>query len=83
MSNVFKSVVNDEPLPSNPIQYPTVKNNKTICRIANAPIVEHKNKWESAGNIRRQIVGVTLLPFSGLGAIVSLRTGQDSNRNIY
>jgi len=83
MSKVFKTVVYDQPTPSNATQYPTIQNNKTICRIANAPTIEQRNKSESAGNVKGQIVGMTLLPFPGLGAIVSLETRADNNRNIY
>jgi len=83
MSNIFKSVVYDQLPPSNLTQYPIVRHIKTIHQIANVPTTEQKNKWESVGNIRGQIVGMSLLPFSGLGAIVSLETGQDSNKNMY
>jgi hypothetical protein len=83
MSKVFQTVVYDQPTPKNPDAYPTVRNNRTIRRIANAPTTEQRNKWESAANVRGQIVGVTLLPFPGLGAIVALETGTDTNKNIY
>ena len=63
--------------------YPTVRNSKAIRRIANAPTTEQQNKWESASNIRGQILGVTLLPFPGLGTIVELETGSSSNKNAY
>jgi hypothetical protein len=83
MSKIHKTVLFDQPPPPNPNAYPTVRNNRTIWRIANAPSTEQRNKWESAGNIKGQILGVTLLPFPGLGAIVSLETGADHNRNVY
>jgi len=74
MSNIFKSVLYDKPAPPNATQYPTVRNNKTIRRIPNAPTAKQRNKWESASNIRGQIVGMTMLPFPGLGAVVLLET---------
>jgi len=37
----------------------------------------------SATNVRGQILGVTLLPFPGLGAIISLETSADNNQNLY
>ena len=63
--------------------HPTVRNNKAIRRIANAPTAEQWNKWESAANIRGKILGVTLLSHPGLGAIVELETGIACNKNAY
>ena len=83
MSKIFSPILYDHPLTKNSHVHPTVKNNKTIRRIANAPTAEQRNKWESAANIRGQILGVTLLPHPGLGAIVELETGMDCNRNAY
>jgi hypothetical protein len=83
MSKIFETVLYDEPTPKSADVYPTVRNNQSIRRIANAPTTEQRNKWESAGNIKGQIIGVTLLPFPGLGAIVSLETGSDHDRHVY
>jgi hypothetical protein len=62
MSQIFNIVLFDLPPPENPDAYPTVRNSRTIRRIAHAPTTEQRNKWESAGNIRGQILEVTLLP---------------------
>jgi hypothetical protein len=83
MSNIFKTVLFDKAPPRNPDMYPTVRNNRAIRRIANVPTTEQRNKWESAGNIKGQILEVTLIPQPGLGAIVSLETGVEHNRNVY
>jgi len=83
MSKIFKTTLFDQPPPKNPNAYPTIRNSRTIRRIANAPTTKQWNKWESAGNIRGQILGVTLLPQPGLGTIVSLETGIDPNKNVY
>ena len=83
MSKIFNTVLYDQPPPKNPDAYPTVRNNRAIRRLANAPTTEQRNKWESAGNVRGQILEVTLLPFPGLGAIVVLEIWSDSNRNAY
>jgi len=83
MSNIFNAVLYDNAPPKDASVYPSVQNNKIVHRIANAPTTEQQNKWKSVGNIKGQILGVTLLPFSGLGAIVSLETGADKNRNVY
>ena len=52
MSGIFSPILFDHPLPKNSDVHPTVRNNKAIRRIANAPTAEQRNKWESAGNIR-------------------------------
>jgi len=83
MSKIFKTILYDQPPSNNSNAYPMVRNNWTIRRIANAPNIEWQNKWESAGNIRVQILGVTLLPFSSLGAIVALETSANPNKNVY
>ena len=83
MSKVFSPILYDHPLPKNSDVHPTLRNNKAIRRIANAPTTEQRNKWESASNITRQILGVTLLPLPGLGAIVELETGSTCNKNAY
>ena len=60
-----------------------MRNNRAIWRIANAPTAEQRNKWESVAKIRGQILGVTLLPHPGLGAIVELETAIAYNKNAY
>ena len=83
MSKIFNPILYDQPPPKNSDVYPTVRNSRAIRRIANAPTAEQRNKWESASNIRGQILGVTLHPFPSLGAIVELEIGSDSNKNAY
>ena len=83
MSTVFSPILYDHPLPKNSDVHPTMRNNKAIQRIANAPTAEQRNKWESAGNIKGQILGVILLPLPGLGAIVELEMGSAGNKNAY
>ena len=83
MSKVFSPILYDHPLSKNSDVHPTLRNNKAIPRIANASTAEQRNKWESAGNITGQILGVTLLPFPGLGAIVELETSSACNKNAY
>jgi len=83
MSNVFNNVLYDKGASKDANVYPTVRNNRTVRRIANALPTKQWNKWESVGNIKGQILGATLLPFPGLSAIVSLETGVDNNRNVY
>jgi hypothetical protein len=52
-------------------------------RNANAPMVEHRNKWESACNIKGMVVGITVLPFPGLGAIILLESGIQPNKKVH
>jgi hypothetical protein len=49
----------------------------------NAPTTEHRNKWESARNIKRMVFGVIVLLFLGLGAIISLEFGVPPNEKIF
>jgi len=83
MSNIFKIVFYDHLPPKNIDVYPTVKNHRTIQRTTNASTIEQRNKWESAENIRGQILAITLLPFPRLGAIILLEIGPKHNKNVY
>jgi hypothetical protein len=83
LSNLFEAPVFDHPGPPNPDIYPTTWNNKSIWRNANAPTAEHCNKWKSARNIKGTVLGVTILPFSSLGAIISLESGVEPDKKVY
>jgi hypothetical protein len=82
-SNVFEAVVYDHPVPLHAETYPTTRRHKPIRRIANAPTTEHRNKWESARNVKGAILGVTMLPYPGLGAIISLQSGIEPHHKVY
>jgi len=77
MLKILKLILYDQPPLENLNAYSTIRNNQTIRRIANAPTTKQQNKWENAGNIRGQILGVTLLPFLDLDAIVVLEIGAN------
>ena len=47
MSGIFSPILYDHPIPKNLDVHPTLRNNKAIRRIANAPTAEQRNKWES------------------------------------
>jgi hypothetical protein len=83
LSNLFEAPFFDHPGPPNSDIYPTTRNSKYIWRNANAPTAEYHNKWESACNIKGTNLGVTLLPFSGFGAIISLESGAKSDKKVY
>jgi hypothetical protein len=83
LSNLFEAPVFDHPGLPNPDIYPTTRNSKSIRWNANAPTAEHRNKWESARNIKGTVLGVTVLPFPGLGAIISLEFGVEPNKKVY
>jgi hypothetical protein len=70
LSNLFEAPIFDHPGPPNPDVHPSTRNSKSVRRNANAPTAKHRNKWESAHNIKRTVLGVTVLPFPGLGAII-------------
>ena len=83
MSNHCDPTIFDQPCPPNPDAYPTIRNNRPIRRLPNAPTVQQQNKWESARNVKGKILGVTLLPSPGLGAIVVLQTEAHPIKNVY
>jgi hypothetical protein len=83
LSNLFEAPVFDHPGPPNPDIHPTTRNSKSIRRNINAPTAEHRNKWKSARNIKGTVLGVTLLPFPGLRAIISLESGVEHDKRVY
>jgi hypothetical protein len=83
LTNLFEALVFDHPSPTNPDIYPTTRNNKSIRRNTNSPMVEHRNKWKSARNIKGMVLGITILPFHGLGAIILLESGIEPNKKVY
>jgi hypothetical protein len=83
LSNLFEAPVFDHPGPPNPDIYPVTRNSKSIRRNANAPTAEHRNKWKSARNIKGMVLGITVLPFLGLGAIISLESGVEPDKKVY
>jgi hypothetical protein len=83
LSNLFEAPVFDHPGPPNPDVHPSTRNSKSVWRNANAPTVEHCNKWESALNIKGTVLGVTILPFPGLGAIISLESRVEPDKKVY
>jgi hypothetical protein len=82
LSNLFEAPVFDHPGPPNPDIHPTTQNSKSIRRNVNAPMAEH-HKWKSARNIKGTVLGVTVLPFPGLGAIISLESGVEYDKKVY
>jgi hypothetical protein len=83
LSNLFEAPFFDHLGPSNPDIYPTTQNSKSIWRNANAPTAEHRNKWESTCNIKGTVLGVTILPFPSLGAIISLESKIEPDKKVY
>jgi hypothetical protein len=83
LSNLFQAPIFDHPGPPNPDIHPTTRNSKSIRRNVNASTAEHRNKWESTRNIKGTILGVTVLPFPGLGAIISLESRVEPDKKVY
>jgi hypothetical protein len=83
LSNLFEALVFDYLNPSNPDIYPITWNSKSIRWNANTSTDEHRNKWESARNIKGTVLGVTILPFLGLGAIMLLESGVEPDKKVY
>jgi hypothetical protein len=83
LSNLLEALVFDHLGQPNPDIHPTTRNSKSIWRNVNAPTAEHRNKWESARNIKGMVLGITILPFPGLGAIISLESGVEPDKKVY
>jgi hypothetical protein len=83
LSNLFEVPIFDHPGPPNLDIHPSTRNNKSVQRNTNAPTAEHCNKWESTHNIKGTVLGVTVLPFPGLGAIISLESGVEPDKKVY
>jgi hypothetical protein len=83
LSNLFEAPIFDYHGPPNPNIYPTTRNSKTIRRNANPPMAEHCSKWESTHNIKGTIIGVIVLPFPGLGAIILLESRVEPDKKVY
>jgi hypothetical protein len=83
LSNLFEAPVFDHPGPPNPEIHPTTQNSKSIRRNVNAPTAKHRNKWERTRNIKGTVLGVTVLLFLGLGAIISLESGVEHDKKVY
>jgi hypothetical protein len=83
LSNLFEALVFDHPGPPNLDVHPSTRNSKSVRRNANAPTAEHRNQWENARNIKRTVLGVTVLPFPSLGAIISLESGVEPEKKVY
>ena len=83
LSNCFEAPVFDNLGSANLDIYPTTRNSKCIRWNANAPTTEHHNKWESVHNIKRTVLSAIVLPFPGLGAIISLESRVDPNKKVY
>jgi hypothetical protein len=83
LSNLFEAPVFDHPGLPNPNVHPSTRNSKSVRWNANAPMTEHRNKWDSARNIKGTVLGITVLPFPGLGAIISLESEVEPNKKVY
>ena len=82
-SRVFEHVLWTHPRPTNAERIPSLRNGKQVRRSCKAPTENHRNQWESARNVTGSITVVNLLPYPGLGAIITLSSGTDSNEKVY
>ena len=71
------------PTPSNADVHPTKRFGRTIKRNENAPTIDHRNKWESARNVRAIVKNVTSIPYPGYGRIITLDSGIYPNQKTY
>jgi len=82
-SKLFEAVLWTHPKPPNSDRVPTIRSGKSVRRNPKAPGEAHRNQWESARNVKVTIVGVNLLPYPSLGAIVVLQSGVEPTTNTY
>jgi hypothetical protein len=83
LSNFFEALIFDHPGLANPDIYPTTWNSKSIWHNTNVSTAEHRNKWKSARNIKGTILGITILPFPGLGTINALESKVQPDKKVY
>ena len=61
-----------------PDAHPTLRFGKTMCRNPTSLLVDHKNKWESAGLMEGYyVVGVTAIPYPSFGMIINIVSKHD------
>jgi hypothetical protein len=83
LSNFFEAPVFDHLGPPNLDIHPSTRNSKSIRQNVNAPTAKHHNQWESARNIKGTVLGITVLPFPGIGAIILLESGVEPDKKVY
>ena len=74
---------NISPSPSDGDAHPTKRFGRTIRRLPNAPTVDHRNKWESARNVKATVKNVTPIPYPGYGRIITLDSGIYPKQKTY
>ena len=76
-SKVFEPMLWTHPRPLHADRIPSSRNGKNVRRNTKAPTEAHRNQWESARNVKANILRVNLLPYPGLGAIIVLQSGVE------
>ena len=61
---------------------PCIRNGKNIRRNEKAPTDDHRNQWESARNVTGTILGVNILPYPGLGCVITLQSGIEPHHMV-
>ena len=82
-SKVFEPVLWTHPRPLHADRVPSSRNGKNVRRNTKAPTEAHRNQWESARNVKANILRVNLLPYPGLGAIIVLQSGVEPDDKLY
>ena len=72
-TNVMDTI--NRPKPANPNDYATTRFGKPVRRNMGVPTIDHRNKWESARNVKAQIRNVVEVPYPGLGRIYTIESG--------
>jgi hypothetical protein len=69
--------------PSDVAAHPTKRYGRTIKRHEGAPIVDHRNKWETARNVKVIVKNVTPIPYPGYGRIITMDSGIYPKQKTY
>jgi len=62
---------------------PCIRNGKCIRRNNKAPSDDHSNQWESARNVTGMILGVNILPYPRLGAVITLQSSIKTQHKVH
>ena len=82
-SKIFEPVVWNYPQPAHADKVPSIRGGKTVRRSPKAPCEAHRNQWESARNVKAIIQAVKIIPYPGLGAVITMQSGVEPDQKVY
>jgi hypothetical protein len=82
-SKMFKPVLWTHPSPLHADRISSSRNGKNVRRNNKAPMEAHRNQWESARNVKANILRSNLLLYPGLGAIIVLHSRVELDEHLF